>query len=71
MSNHKALTNEELNKRFENPFKMVNYAIGLAHDLIARGEERETNPIIDVMLSLESCQDMIKPIAPPEEETPS
>ena len=62
MSNHKALTNEELNKHFENPFKMVNHAIKLAHQLIERGEERETNPILDVMIALERNEEKIEPI---------
>ena len=66
MSNHKDLTNEQLNQRFENPFKMVNHAINLAHQLIERGEERESNPAIDILMMIEHKQDRIEPITSEE-----
>lgn len=43
------LTNESLNKRFDNPFALVNYAISLARGKILRGEGVESNPANDVL----------------------
>ncbi len=59
MSLKTTLTNETLNKRFENPFALVNYAISLAKAKISRGEEQETNPVLDVLENIASNQDII------------
>ncbi|NGX55646.1 MAG: hypothetical protein KR126chlam2_01285 [Chlamydiae bacterium] len=60
MTNNKPLTNEQLNKRFENPFTLVNYAIDIAKGLIQRGEERDTNAANDVMEMIQSNRDKIE-----------
>lgn len=49
MSLKNTLTNENLNKRFDNPFALVNYAISLAKVKIARGEGIDSNPVIEVL----------------------
>lgn len=49
MSLKNTLTNESLNKRFDNPFALVNYAISLARTKILRGEGVESNPANDVL----------------------
>lgn len=49
MSLKNTLTNETLNKRFDNPFALVNYAISLAKVKIARGEGIDSNPVVDVL----------------------
>ena len=60
MTNNKPLTNEKLNKRFDNPFTLVNYAIDIAKGLIQRGEERETNTANDVMEMIQCNRDKIE-----------
>jgi hypothetical protein len=49
MSLKNSLTNEKLNKRFDNPFALVNYAIELAKIRVRRGEGLESNPANDVL----------------------
>ncbi len=39
MSAEHNLTNEELSKLFDNPFDLVNHAIGVAHHLVESGRE--------------------------------
>ncbi|NGX53324.1 MAG: hypothetical protein K1000chlam4_00033 [Chlamydiae bacterium] len=60
MKSNKPLTNEMLNKRFDNPFSLVNYAISIAKGLVVRGEERETNVANDVMEMIEEGRDKIE-----------
>lgn len=52
MSLKNALTNEELNERFDNAFALVNYAIALARNSIRRGEDLSQNPINMVLESI-------------------
>ncbi len=52
------MTNEELSKRFDNPFTLVNYAISLAKTMILRGEEIDTNPAVDVINAIEEHRDL-------------
>ncbi|MCC5832323.1 MAG: hypothetical protein JJU12_04695 [Chlamydiales bacterium] len=49
MSLKNTLTNEQLNKRFTNPFSLVNYAISLAKVRVDRGEGIDSNPANDVL----------------------
>jgi hypothetical protein len=49
MSLKNTLTNEQLNKRFDNPFALVNYAIQLAKARVQRGEGLDSNPANDVL----------------------
>jgi hypothetical protein len=49
MTNKSILTNEQLNKRFGNPFALVNHAIRLAKLRIQKGEGLDENPANDVL----------------------
>lgn len=53
MSTKDRLTNEKLNKFFESPFSLVNYAIKQAKHKIARGDVRSANAAIEVLILLE------------------
>ncbi|EPP37360.1 hypothetical protein [Chlamydia avium] len=53
MSAKDRLTNEKLNKFFESPFSLVNYAIKQARHKIARGDVRSANAAIEVLVFLE------------------
>lgn len=53
MSTKDRLTNEKLNKFFESPFSLVNYAIQQAKHKIARGDVRSANAAIEVLMLLE------------------
>lgn len=57
MSLKDSLTNEKLNKRFENPFALVNYAISLAKVRLQRGEGMDSNPATDVLETIASGYD--------------
>jgi hypothetical protein len=52
------LTNEQLNKRFDNPFVLVNYAIKLAKMRVQRGEGLDSNPANDVLDMLVKGEDI-------------
>jgi hypothetical protein len=67
MSLKNTLTNEKLNKRFDNPFALVNYAIQLAKIRVQRGEGLDTNPANDVLELIAKEQDF--PGTPEEEDT--
>lgn len=54
------LTNEILNKRFDNPFVLVNYAISLAKIKIQRGEGVDSNPVIEVLESIAKNRDHLE-----------
>jgi len=49
MSVKNSLTNEKLNEKFDNSFSLVNYAIGLAKNLVKGGEEFDSNAANDVL----------------------
>lgn len=49
MSVKNFITNEQLNDRFENAFTLVNYAINMARNMVARGEEFHSNPANEVL----------------------
>ncbi|WP_348662802.1 hypothetical protein [Chlamydia vaughanii] len=53
MTNKDRLTNEKLNKLFESPFSLVNYAIKQAKHRIARGDVRSSNAAIEALVLLE------------------
>lgn len=57
MSLKDSLTNEKLNKRFENPFALVNYAISLAKVRVQRGEGMDSNPATDVLETIAAGYD--------------
>ncbi|MEG0037247.1 MAG: hypothetical protein RSB82_04255 [Victivallaceae bacterium] len=52
MSDHH-LTNENLNKKFDSPFSLVNHAIKIARSRILKGETYSSNVVIDVLEDLE------------------
>ena len=60
MSLKDKLTNEELNKRFDNPFALVNYAISLATIKVQRGEGIDSNPANDVLELIAEGKDLIE-----------
>jgi len=68
MSLKDTLTNEKLNKRFTNPFSLVNYAISLAKVRLDRGEGLDSNPVNDVLETIASNRDMIDDLEDEEEE---
>lgn len=60
MSVKQQLTNERLNERFDNPFSLVNYAIKLARDKIARGEIDSSNLANDILELIVSGEDVLE-----------
>lgn len=58
MSLKNTLTNEKLSQRFDNPFALVNYAIGLAKIRVHRGEGLNSNPVNDVLELIAKGQDI-------------
>jgi hypothetical protein len=68
MSLKDTLTNEKLNKRFTNPFSLVNYAISLAKVRLERGEGLDSNPVNDVLETIASNRDMIEDLEEEENE---
>lgn len=53
MTHKDRLTNEKLNKFFDNPFSLVNYAIKQAKHRIAKGDVRASNAAIEALILLE------------------
>lgn len=51
--NNNFLTNEHLNKKFDSPFNLVNFAIKQARNKIARGDLYGSNLVTEVLLDLE------------------
>ena len=47
-----ALTNEELNKRFSNPFKLVTYAIEMAKNGVRQGHGMRSHLATDVLANI-------------------
>ena len=68
MSLKNTLTNEQLNKRFDNPFALVNYAIKLAKTRVHRGEGLDSNPANDVLELIVKGQDIVGDDDDEEEE---
>jgi hypothetical protein len=68
MSLKNTLTNEKLNKRFINPFSLVNYAISLAKVRLERGEGLESNLANDVLELIASNRDKLPDIKEEYEE---
>ncbi|MCP5470249.1 MAG: hypothetical protein H7A36_07095 [Chlamydiales bacterium] len=60
MSLKDTLTNERLNDRFSNPFKLVNYAIGLAKDRVMAGDGMRSHLATDVLEVIADKEDMIQ-----------
>lgn len=59
MSVNDEVTNESLNKRFDNPFALVNYAIQIARDKIGRGEIDSSNLANEILEILVNREDLI------------
>ncbi len=68
MSLKNTLTNEQLNKRFTNPFSLVNYAISLAKVRMERGEGHESNPANEVLELIAANRDRLADIEEEDEE---
>ncbi|ANH78906.1 hypothetical protein [Candidatus Chlamydia sanziniae] len=66
MTKQDRFTNEHLNKFFENPFSLVNYAIKQAKIKITKGDVRSSNVAIETLLLLDREDIQIELI----EETP-
>lgn len=62
------LTNEKLNQRFDNPFALVNYAIGLAKIRVQKGEGLDSNPANDVLAIIAKGEDYYSQNSDDEEE---
>ena len=66
------LTNERLNKRFTNPFKLVNYAIGLAKVRVGRGEGMRSHLVTEVLQTItdneDSPEEVVEEVAEETEE---
>ena len=62
------LTNELLNQRFDNPFALVNYAIGLAKTRVMRGEGMNTNPENGVLQMIAKGEDCLEDDEDDEDE---
>lgn len=60
MNNKERLTNEKLNKLFDSPFSLVNYAIKQAKIKMAKGDVRTSNVAIEALelLDREGVQDL-------------
>lgn len=56
--NNNFLTNEHLNKEFDSPFNLVNFAIKQARNKIARGDLYGSNLVTEVLLDLEYSLNM-------------
>lgn len=56
--NNSFLTNEHLNKEFDSPFNLVNFAIKQARNKIARGDLYGSNLVTEVLAELEHSLDM-------------
>lgn len=68
MSLKHTLTNEQLNKRFDNPFALVNYAIHLAKIKVHRGEGMDSNPANDVLEMIALGHDLEEDLDNEEDE---
>lgn len=68
MSIKHLLTNEKLNKRFESPFALVNYAIQLAKVQIKRGYDLDTNPANEVLELIVQGKDHLEDVEDLEDE---
>lgn len=67
------LTNEAIKKRFDNQFDLVNYAIGVAKDMILAGRgprirTQTENPALQVLEEIVAGKDQFEPSA--VKETP-
>jgi len=62
------LTNEQLTQRFDNPFALVNYAIGLAKARMEKGEGSDPNPVSAVLESISSGHDLLDSIDEEDDE---
>lgn len=54
----KALTNEKLNKLFDNPFQIVNSAIQVAKRKIGRGEQLTSDPATKILQMIANTGDL-------------
>lgn len=68
MSLKHTLTNEQLNRRFDNPFALVNYAISLARTRVQRGEGLDANPANDVLEMIAKGDDFSSDFEDEEED---
>lgn len=65
MNNKEYLTNERLNKLFDSPFNLVNYAIKQAKIKMAKGDIRTSNVAIEALelLDREGVQDLSEDVS--------
>ncbi|MCH9610610.1 MAG: hypothetical protein S4CHLAM81_02280 [Chlamydiales bacterium] len=56
-----ALTNEKLNDRFSNPFKLVTYAIEMAKGRVSRGDGMRSHLATDVLHDISHDEDKEEP----------
>jgi|GEM_PF-1648927 len=68
MAIKKNLTNEKIKERFDNPFKMVNYAIELAGQLVRTGRGPRVkidnqNPAVQVIAEISEGRDFLIDLA--------
>lgn len=62
----KNLTSEKLRNRFDNPFALVNYAIGISKRKIARGEGTDSNVANEVVEMILDGDDLLEHMDEPE-----
>ena len=67
MSLKDTLTNEKLNDRFTNPFKLVNHAIGLVKERVTVGDGMRSHLATEVLEVIADKEDMIVEIEEEEE----
>lgn len=61
------LTSEKLRNRFDNPFALVNYAIGISKRKIARGEGTDSNVANEVIEMIIDGDDLLEYVEEPKE----
>ncbi|MFN0065763.1 MAG: hypothetical protein ACKVOH_05970 [Chlamydiales bacterium] len=60
MSLKNTLTNERLNDRFANPFKLVNHAIVIAKQMVARGEGMHSHLATEILEQVADQEDAVE-----------
>ena len=69
-----SLTNEKLGKKFTNPFDLINYAIGIAKDMMVTGRDPRVktdirNRAVQVLMEIEQGKEKLEEVeAAPEAE---
>jgi hypothetical protein len=68
MGLNNALTNESLNKLFDNPFQIVNAAIKIAKRKIGRGEQLTADPATKILNMIAITGDLSPDVNDEEDE---